>query len=553
MKQVPVPHVPWGAYLILLGLMSYNTIEGYPIFKEDLAMAFVLCLLFVLLWLHQGLRVKKKAIAVISQAAAIIIILVLNLGFNPLNVNYDSVVGVYSWKEVSVKDVDNHFGVVEAYTGDTLLPCVFDSLKNNKEYFACLSTNKIQHSTDITNYNGRYSYSKGTGFAKYQIQNLPSMEQLIYKVAKKEKLGNTLTDTISYYAAKTYFESRNACISLLLRGGELSLKKIPSLEQLYKYQLKELDEILKFGKENLNSIERIDGDWTGELNRSFARTFYICLLRDRIVKEDSANVFSLCQEILPLYFYDLSKHINITINSTYDINFGNFYKSYVTRIDLSKVLKEGYAQQIETWYNYIEFFTYLDISLNAESFSSSIDKQVMEIIADTRNKIEEIESNMRKQDNTLAKLKNLTNKDSLSADQVKEAIGLAVEGLRDWTTTDKQIKNTGQFVSEKLSKLEVERIQIDMDFRNLINNVYQVLPSFVSETPNVHNANFSNICELLYMVATVRLYDMSSVYLQELEYMDGAKMKTYIELKKMQEETTKMLQEVRKMAKKLNR
>ena len=212
-------------FVVLLGMMTYNTINNYLFFNYLIAIFIVLCVIATLLSLYQSLSFGKKVCAVLLQSVVITTILVLNLGFNPLKVKYDSVAGIYSWKEISVKDGDNHLGVVEACTGDTLLPCVFDSLKNGKEYFACLSTRKIQHRTDIMNYNGRYSFNKEIGLAKYQNQYLPSMEQITNNIAKKKILDTTLTDTISYYAAKSYFESRNACISLLLGGGELSLEK----------------------------------------------------------------------------------------------------------------------------------------------------------------------------------------------------------------------------------------------------------------------------------------------------------------------------------------
>ena len=82
---------------------------------------------------------------------------------------------------------------------------------------------------------------------------------------------------------------------------------------------------------------------------------------------------------------------------------------------------------------------------------------------------------------------------------------------------------------------------MDLDFQQLINKAYLVLPSVVAKAEGVYNTNFTNICELLYMVATIRLYDMSSVYLKGIENMDGAKMKTYKEFKKMQDERKKML------------
>lgn len=540
-------------FVVLLGLMTYNTINDHLFFNYYIAIFIVLCVLATLLSLYHSLPFGKKAWAVLLQSVVIITILVLNLGFNPLKVNYDSVVGVYSWKEISVKDGDNHLGVVEACKGDTLLPCVFDSLKNNEDFCACLSTNKVQHISNVMSYNSRYSYCKETGHAKCQNLYLPSMEYITYKIANKKKLDNTLADTISYYAARTHFESRKANISLLLGDGDLSLTKIPSLEKLYKYQLKELNQTLISSNNIIDSIGRIDGNWTAKINKSFARTFYLCLLRDRIVKEDTANVFSLCQEILPLYFYDLSKNINFNIKTNYNIKFGDFHKSYVTKIDLSNILKEGDAPKIETWFSYIEFFTLLDMSLNAESYSSSVEKQVLGIITDTQNMIENIEINMRKQDNILSKLKHLTDNENLSADQVLEAIKLAVNGYKEIVSVRGQLKNTSKSFSEKLSELKEERVQIDMDFRNMINNVFLALPSFVTETPSVYDANFTKICEFLYMVAAVRLYDMSSVYLQQLEYMDVEKMNTYAEFKKIQKEKAEMLNKISEKVKKITK
>ncbi len=300
----------------------------------------------------------------------------------------------------------------------------------------------------------------------------------------------------------------------------------------------------------METKKNINGKTVADFNKSFARTFYLCLLKDRIVKKDSINVFSLSQEILPLYFYNSSSDFEITTNSLFNIDFGNFHKSYSTRIKLSDMREDGTDNKIEAWYNYIEFFTLQDMSLNAVVYSSSIEKQIKSIIFETNEKIREMEEVLEKHNKNLSKLNSRTKGEHLSR---KEKISLVSQGLKEWLSTYKKWEKTKQSVYKKLSDLDEERIQIDMDFRQLINKVFLVLPSIVTESQNLYNANFVNICELLYMVAAIRLYDMSSVYLQELEYMDGAKMVTYKEFKNTQKEKDNIIQKIRNMANQLKK
>ena len=539
--------LPFVLLIISLLLLAYNTIGGSSLFPSFVVISLLLCAIVASIGQYRELTLLKCAFSSILQSLVIMVIVILNLGYNPVKIDYSSVSHVYSWKEITIKNRIGKIGIVEACCGDTLVPCVFDSI--NSERIMYLSTNKMHYESDKQDYNGHYSYRKETGVAQYQCLYVPSREQYIYKMANKEIEDSNLSDSISYHAAKAYFELRNANISFLLSGYSLSLGSFSSLGNLYKCELKELDRCLDQMKIN----GTINGQTVSDFNRSFARTFYLCLLKDRIVKKDSINVFSLSQEILPLFFYDSSSDFEITTISFFNINFGDFHKSYLTRIKLSDMREGGNDNKIEAWYNYIEIFALLDMSLNAAAYSSSMEKQIMSIIGETQEKIREIDEKIKKQKQNLSKLNSLTNNEHLSPDQLKETISLTSQAINEWQSTQSRLEEAKQFVSNKLSDLDEERIQIDMDFRQLINKAFQVLPHIVTETQNIYNANFSNICELLYMVAAIRLYDMSSVYLQELEHMDGAKMKTYIEFKKTQEEKNKMIQKIRNMSNQLKK
>ena len=536
--------------LLSLCLLAYNHLGVSPRYPSYICIVLIICSFLASIWQYRNLSPLRCSASSFIQSIVIIITFVLNIGFNPIRIDYDTVTHVYSWKEVTVKDGTNHIGIAEAFSGDTLIPCVFDSIYNNYLYH---SSNRIQYKCDTVDYVGQYRYDVKKGKVEYQCLYIPSREQYIYRIANRAKIDTTLSDSIQYYAAKTYFELRNSNIDFLQKGNLYAIDAIPSLSFLYKTQIEELDRSLETLK-----VGNVSGKSVADFNKSFARAFYLCMVKDRIVKKDSINLFSLCQKILPMYFYDSSTDFEITENSAFNINFGEFHKSYNTRIKLSDMResagdsKIGNDQRIEAWYHYIEFLTLLDISLNSTMYASNLESQVLSIIYQTQEQVREIEEKMRKQNNRLTKLNELTSKEKLTPEQLSEAISLAVEGIKEWDSSNKQITNTKQYVIGELSNLIEERVQIDMDFRQLINKVFLVLPAIVSDSQNIYNADFNNICELLYMVAAVRLYDMSSVYLQQLEYMDGAKMKTYVEFKKTQDEKTKMIQKIRDMASRIN-
>ncbi len=233
--------LPLCMLIISLVLLAYNTIDVSPHFPNYVVIVIILCAIIVSIWQYRRLTPLKCAFSSLLQSLVIIVTILCNLGFNPFKIDYSSVSHVYSWKEVIIKNKEK-IGIVEACSGDTLIPCVFDSI--NSKGFMYLSTNKIQHKSDEQSYNGFYCYQKETGISQYQYLYIPSTELYIFKMANKEEIDSVLSDSISYYAAKAYFELCNANISFLLNGYYLSLDSFSSLADLYKYQLKELDRCL---------------------------------------------------------------------------------------------------------------------------------------------------------------------------------------------------------------------------------------------------------------------------------------------------------------------
>ena len=72
-------------------------------------------------------------------------------------------VNIYAnWVDANVHNIDNRMGVVSACYGDTLLPCVFDSI-NYRQHYCYISSKKIVNIKDVTDYKGLYSYKKEDG------------------------------------------------------------------------------------------------------------------------------------------------------------------------------------------------------------------------------------------------------------------------------------------------------------------------------------------------------------------------------------------------------
>ena len=65
--------------------------------------------------------------------------------------------------------------------------------------------------------------------------------------------------------------------------------------------------------------------------------------------------------------------------------------------------------------------------------------------------------------------------------------------------------------------------------------MFTTLSLVASNSPNIYNSEFVDICEQLYLISVYRQYEIAPVYMQYLEEMDNAKNKLYIEFKKYQE------------------
>lgn len=348
-------------------------------------------------------------------------------------------------------------------------------------------------------------------------------------------------------AAKTYSELRKANISYLRTGERYSLDDITSFRELYNLQREELSTLLRgiARKHEVSSIfsslipqndyEKIDGKFVSDLNRNFARTFYLCMLKDRIIQRDSINIFMLVEEILPLYFYDASD-ISMALNINTNINIEGVNLSYRSYIATSELKEES----INAWYDFANALMALDMNFNQESFKQTRKKQ----IANATKVIEERY--------LLLKELNKNKENKFVLDTPSDIIRAFNQILKDIQQTNDVIGNTKSMITEIVDSIGSERLQMDIEFQTMINDMFGSLSSWVLGSQNVFNSFFVNLCQDLYVVAALRQYETSDL-LNELENMNSANSQIFKQYRNLQNLMESKKKEIRDELNKLSR
>jgi len=192
---------------LLLGLLSYNS---YDDFSFKLLYIFVICfVVFVLLICAFDISIrKKKFLSVFSNIGVLLLVLFLNLGFNIVKIEYDSVVSVNNWRTAVIKK-DNHYGLLNACSGDTILPFVFDSVYMNR-FFYCNAEDSYR---ELNNVGGtiRFIRKMNTDSVLARFEISPEFEKRLNELKQE-------SDSEKYVAALFYKDLRNTIINSLIYG-----------------------------------------------------------------------------------------------------------------------------------------------------------------------------------------------------------------------------------------------------------------------------------------------------------------------------------------------
>jgi len=178
-------------------------------------------------------------------------------------------------------------------------------------------------------------------------------------------------------------------------------------------------------------------------------------------------------------------------------------------------------KSINAWYDFANALMALDMNFNQERVKQTGKRQI-----DNAKKVLEERNLLLKELN-----KNIKNK--LVLDTPSDIIKAYNQTLNDIQQTEDIIGNTNSMISEIVDSIGSERLQMDIEFQTMINDMFESLSSGVLGSQNVYNSVFVNLCQDLYVVAALRQYETSDL-LHKLEKMNGANSQIFEQYRNLQ-------------------
>ena len=182
----------------------------------------------------------------------------------------------------------------------------------------------------------------------------------------------------------------------------------------------------------------------------------------------------------------------------------------------------------------------LDMNFNQESFKQARKKQI-----DKATKVIEDRHLLLKELN-----KNKENKFVL--DTPSDIIRAYNQTLKVFQQANDIIDDTKSMISDIVDSIGSERLQMDIEFQTMINDMFESLSSGVLGSQNVYNSVFVNLCQDLYVVAALRQYETSDM-LNELENMNSANSQIFKQYRNLQNLMESKKKEIRDELNKLSR
>ena len=518
----------------------YNTLKQSYGFGSSISLIILWLLAsIVMLWKTKSkskyyvLSNSKRILTVILGTIVIITTFFLNLGFNPYYINPNSVCHVTSWRDVVVCKYDSlnkkKFGIVYSTNGDPIIACCIsntarvDSLLTEGKYpFNNSKVSIVKDSLDLpfekstNNLDNSFEWSLEKKQLTTEIPTAPTLEQYLHQIiSKKHPKDSTLTDSINYYAAKLFKELRNANINYALSGKSYNLDAIESLCKLDTLQQKALSmELENFSSDTKDytlgkykerpRIMAIEDKHLVNFYRELSRSFFLCLMKDRIYQSDMPTMFTLASAYLYIFFqdvpsmdYTMNFNINTTINGSDDSNL-----KYLVGTD------DVLNRRLFAWYYLFNSLCQMDISCNNEIFTKRL-----ELAVESMYKLNEIVDKYLFTEELAKYDKRINDKKfsvALRAFLIMEKLKSMSEKEREkyFKSYDEYLKYLNEY--NKTNSFAKSAIA-DSSFLNLKKNVLSVIiPLMKRNYAGIYNNAFENICKNLLLVSKFRYNNISA-------------------------------------------
>ena len=527
-------------FLLLIAIISY--LPPYTSFKQSFGMPVSLLLIaitviFATIGVKNTVSVSQqyslsqaKRWTVISGGAIVLFaVYFLNLGYNPLCIKPGTVCYVASWRTVVIQDTrggDKKLGVLFALNGDTIVPCHIllderaDSLllhgetpyKNGKgaltvKHFGNPFSDSITYNPDKS-----LVWNANDSTLTARIPTTPTLEEYLHKVLRRGlPKSSGLQDSIDYHAATLFTEIRRANIEYAMYSrsyGEEALPTLPVLDSLQHIALdKQLARFVVLKEEGpffpidstYNPVRRridvLEDSHLVDFHQDLSRSFLLCMIRDRLNRNDMPALFSLLNIYLIAYFTDVpSMNISLGINT-------KIVESNRERTDNISVYSSDISDRRPfAWYDLFNGLCNMDIGWN-QKVLLSLWNDLRDIIENYSNFMQDLSEDLMNENS------------KTSYDLAKNAMD-SLKVLLNVVNLKKELKSKSDYYTEAISNLEnmdatIKYVITDEALRQIKQKVLDCLITIMREKPyGIYNNELENICEKLITVSFIRGNDI---------------------------------------------
>lgn len=555
--------------LPLIGLYLISKIPFYHNFKQ--AYGFNLSIVLILLWIaalvcllwHSSSNTKyyllsksKRLLASILGVVVLILTFVLNLGYNPIEINPKTVCHVATWRDVMVYESDSiagkKFGVLYSTNGETIIPCciptnsrVTDSLAKGKYPFnggmiqieSKFVASPFQADSVNKNSDNSLNWDPFNHILTAYLPVAPTLEQYLHRQIHKDSSSIiSFRDSIDYYAAKLFCEMRKANIDFVLKEKVYNLEALESLEVLDSLQhialSNELSKFSLYSRDTTTTssgwkiirkrIEVLEDKHLIDFHCELSRSFLLCLIKDRVLQSDIPSMFTIANTYLMAYFTSVPSmniHLHFEGMQNFAVNINEHAKT-TSKIAPKNIKYDIYTddilnRRVFAWYDLFNCLCIMDMGWNSNTFSNVYSN--IEQLNGYLSILDEIQEEMlpiliavtSSADDIIKNSKNTANSTSLLIEHLSKLLKAKDQ----------------KFYESILNRLEkiaptINTLAVDQSLKQLNDDVFSILlPLMKDRETGVYNNDFDNVCKNLILVSAFRGNDIQDNTKELSEYL----------------------------------
>ncbi len=502
-------------YAIMLVPLAINAVGKWQIPAKILIVYLCIVVFFIIfsfvkcktrIYFHPQ-RELTKLLWIILNIIVLLSAIFFQLGFDVRHVDYDNAIRnnliSRGWKTIVAKEYDKYC-LLDAQYGDTILPCVFDSIYYNRGNLEC---SYLYISDTINVEDGNYGVFKvkslyGKDSLKVSIVISPEFECSLSRMRSLNLKKANLRDSLMKTSAIVYNDLRNGIINYLRTGNTLDISDIrcfDMLDSLHKEQTGRTLSVISAKVDSLND------NLINTLYRAVYSDLCLCSIKDRIANHDINGVMELFSHFQTCEFQEeQSKTLN------------TFYQVEVDSIRFAFSSKDLVAGHTSAHTGMLHSIAGLDIRPHAENVLDKIKKDnanLNELFLSIIENLQVVNAN----NFYLNYLKSILSK-MKQGQSIKEAKKQTLNQLIGGI--DRQIN--------RLDTLDLlftyNFIEAELSYKRLSDSTLNVLIPIIASGENInYNSSLIDICRELIKVSVCRWYEDGDTYVKQLKKADQSR------------------------------